>query len=113
MNEYFTVMTERVFAERGSLDKYIGDAIMAVYGAPVAESEHPGQACRSAIGIGVGINTGAMIVGNMGSATRFNYTVVGDAVNLASRIESLNKTYGTSTVSYTHLRAHETPEHLV
>ena len=117
MNEYFTVMTERVFAEKGSLDKYIGDAIMAVYGAPVAETEHPKQACRSAlamlraldelhrkwqpkglpkIGIGVGINTGPMIVGNMGSATRFNYTVVGDAVNLASRIESLNKTYGTS-----------------
>jgi adenylate cyclase len=116
-----------VFAERGSLDKYIGDAIMAVYGAPVAESEHPGQACRSAldmlraldelqqkwrpmglpeIGIGVGINTGPMIVGNMGSATRFNYTVVGDAVNLASRIESLNKNYGTSILisEYTYER---------
>jgi adenylate cyclase len=127
MNEYFTVMTERVFAQRGSLDKYIGDAIMAVYGAPVAETEHPGQACRSAldmlraldelqqkwkpmglpaIGIGVGINTGPMIVGNMGSATRFNYTVVGDAVNLASRIESLNKTYGTSILisEYTYER---------
>jgi adenylate cyclase len=127
MNEYFTVMTEHVFAQRGSLDKYIGDAIMAVYGAPVAESEHPGQACRSAlemmraldelqqkwrplglpeIGIGVGINTGPMIVGNMGSATRFNYTVVGDAVNLASRIESLNKTYGTSILisEYTYER---------
>ncbi len=127
MNEYFTAMTERVFAHRGSLDKYIGDAIMAVYGAPVAETEHPGQACRSAldmqrvldelqvkwkpaglptIGIGVGINTGSMIVGNMGSATRFNYTVVGDAVNLASRIESLNKTYGTSILisEYTYER---------
>lgn len=127
MNEYFTVMTERVFAHKGSLDKYIGDAIMAVYGAPVAENEHPLQACRSAldmlraldklqqkwrpmglpvIGIGVGINTGPMIVGNMGSATRFNYTVVGDAVNLASRIESLNKTYGTSILisEYTYER---------
>jgi len=127
MNEYFTVMTEQVFAQRGSLDKYIGDAIMAVYGAPVAEDEHPLQACRSAlamlrsldgllekwrpkglpaIGIGVGINTGPMIVGNMGSATRFNYTVVGDAVNLASRIESLNKNYGTSILisEYTYER---------
>jgi adenylate cyclase len=117
MNEYFTVMTERVFVHRGSLDKYIGDAIMAIYGAPVVESDHPALACRSAldmlraldqlqqkwqaaglpkIGIGVGINTGSMIVGNMGSATRFNYTVVGDQVNLASRIEATNKTYGTS-----------------
>jgi adenylate cyclase len=127
MNEYFTVMTDRVFAHRGSLDKYIGDAIMAIYGAPVVESEHPLLACRSAldmmraleelqekwrpkglpaIGIGVGINTGPMVVGNMGSATRFNYTVVGDAVNLASRIESLNKNYGTSILisEYTYER---------
>src|SRR6185503_2476987 len=127
MNEYFTVMTDRVFAHRGSLDKYIGDAIMAIYGAPVVESDHPALACRSAldmlralddlqqkwrliglpaIGIGIGINTGPMIVGNMGSATRFNYTVVGDAVNLASRIESLNKTYGTSILisEYTYER---------
>ena len=117
MNEYFTVMTDRVFEQGGSLDKYIGDAIMAIYGAPVVEPDHPARACRSAldmmraldelqqkwqaaglpkIGIGVGINTGQMVVGNMGSATRFNYTVVGDHVNLASRIESLNKTYGTS-----------------
>ena len=127
MNEYFTVMTERVFAHRGSLDKYIGDAIMAVYGAPVVESEHPALACRSAldmmraldelqkkwqsaglpkIGIGVGINTGQVVVGNMGSATRFNYTVVGDHVNLASRIEALNKNYGTSILisEYTYQR---------
>jgi adenylate cyclase len=127
MNEYFTVMTDRVFAHRGSLDKYIGDAIMAVYGAPVVESEHPALACRSAldmmraldelqkkwqaaglpkIGIGVGINTGSVVVGNMGSATRFNYTVVGDAVNLSSRIEGLNKTYGTSILisEYTYER---------
>jgi len=127
MNEYFTVMTDRVFAHRGSLDKYIGDAIMAIYGAPVVEADHPALACRSAldmmraldellekwrpmslpkIGIGIGINTGPMIVGNMGSATRFNYTVVGDAVNLASRIESLNKNYGTTILisEYTYER---------
>jgi adenylate cyclase len=117
MNEYFTAMTDKVFEHRGSLDKYIGDAIMAIYGAPVAETRHASLACRTAlemltvldelkakwqplglpaIDIGVGINTGPMIVGNMGSASRFNYTVVGDSVNLASRIETLNKTYGTN-----------------
>jgi len=117
MNEYFTIMTAKVFEQRGSLDKYIGDAIMAIFGAPVAEPQHAALACRSAlemvhalralqqslrerrlpaIDIGIGINTGAMIVGNMGSASRFNYTVVGDAVNLASRIEHLNKDYGTN-----------------
>jgi len=120
MNEYFTAMTDKVFEHRGSLDKYIGDAIMAVYGAPVTEAKHAALACRTAlemltvldelktkwqplglpeIDIGVGINTGPMIVGNMGSASRFNYTVVGDAVNLASRIESLNKTYGTNILA--------------
>jgi adenylate cyclase len=126
MNEYFTVMTAKVFEHRGSLDKYIGDAIMAIFGAPVAEPQHAALACRSAldmvhalralqqslrerrlpaIDIGIGINTGPMVVGNMGSASRFNYTVVGDAVNLASRIEHLNKDYGTNILlsEYTYL----------
>jgi adenylate cyclase len=126
MNEYFTVMTGKVFDHRGSLDKYIGDAIMAIFGAPLPEPQHATLACRSAldmirglrtfqqslharglpaIDIGVGINTGPMIVGNMGSASRFNYTVVGDAVNLASRIEHLNKDYGTNILvsEYTYL----------
>jgi adenylate cyclase len=127
MNEYFTLMTDKVFAHRGSLDKYIGDAIMAVYGAPIAEPQHPLLACRSAldmvealralqqslrsrglpaIDIGIGINTGPMIVGNMGSADRFNYTVVGDAVNLASRIEHLNKEYGTNVLVSEHTFEH-------
>ena len=126
MNEYFTVMTEKVFEHRGSLDKYIGDAIMAVFGAPAAEPQHAVLACRSAldmvrtlrafqdslrqrglpaIDIGIGINTGPMVVGNMGSKSRFNYTVVGDPVNLASRIEHLNKEYGTNILvsEYTYL----------
>jgi adenylate cyclase len=109
-------MTDKVFRHQGSLDKYIGDAIMAVYGAPIARADHAKLACRTALDmlaalrvartqwqrdglptfdIGIGINTGPMIVGNMGSVNRFNYTVIGDAVNLASRIEHLNKDYGT------------------
>ena len=119
LNIYFTAMTQKVFDHRGSLDKYIGDAIMAIFGAPVADPHHALGACRTAldmvgalkelegewqrvglpqlrVDIGIGISTGPMIVGNMGSVDRFNYTVTGDAVNLASRIESLNKTYGTN-----------------
>lgn len=116
LNTYLTKMTEQVFNHNGTLDKYIGDAIMAVYGAPVMHDDHAILACRTAvdmmnelsilqaewvkqnlpsIDIGIGINTGSMIVGNMGSETLFDYTVIGDAVNLGSRIEHLNKTYGT------------------
>jgi adenylate cyclase len=126
LNGYFTRMTERVFAHQGSLDKYIGDAIMAVFGAPLPAEQHARLACRAALDmlaeldalqaewrragvppldIGIGINTGPMIVGNMGSASRFNYTVLGDAVNLASRIESLNKDYGTNILLSEHTYA--------
>ena len=115
LNEYLTRMTEQVFRHEGLLDKYIGDAIMAIYGAPLPQPDHAARACRTALDLvravralrtewhsrgwppldlGVGINTGPMIVGNMGSKTRFDYTVIGDAVNLASRVESLNKQYG-------------------
>lgn len=116
LNTYLTRMTEQVFRHDGLLDKYMGDAIMAVYGAPIHRPDHAALACRTALDmlrelrvlqeqqrrerrpildIGIGINTGPMIVGNMGSENRFNYTVIGDAVNLGSRIENLNKVYGT------------------
>jgi adenylate cyclase len=116
INEYLTPMTDIVFVNGGTLDKYIGDAIMAFWGAPVDQPDHALRACRAALGflerldelrvrwrkaglpevdIGVGINSGPMNVGHMGTANRFNYTVMGDAVNLASRLEGLNKTYDT------------------
>jgi len=127
LNIYFTAMTQKVFDRKGSLDKYIGDAIMAIFGAPITDPQHALGACRAAldmvgalkglegewqrngltslplpVNIGIGISTGKMVVGNMGSEDRFNYTVTGDAVNLASRIETLNKTYGTSILVSEH-----------
>ncbi len=119
LNEYLTEMTDVVFEFEGLLDKYIGDAIMAVFGAPLEQSDHPLRACRTALkmldrlakvqqrweaegtprlDIGIGINTGPMVVGNMGSDRRFDYTVMGDSVNLASRLEGINKEYGTQVV---------------
>lgn len=119
LNEYLTAMTDIVFKYDGLLDKYMGDAIMAVYGAPLDQPDHPLRACRTALdmidalkklqgkwsaegrpvlNIGVGINSGAMVVGNMGSEMRFDYTVMGDSVNLGSRLEGINKEYGTNIV---------------
>jgi adenylate cyclase len=116
INEYLTPMTDVVFAHGGTLDKYIGDAIMCFWGAPVDQPDHALRACSAALGfleklrelqarwraaglpevdIGVGISSGLMNVGHMGTETRFNYTVMGDAVNLASRLEGLNKAYDT------------------
>lgn len=114
LNVYLTPMTEAVLLRGGYLDKYIGDAVMAVYGAPVPKPNHATLALSTAVAmsaalaklqpqlaergielrIGVGVNTGEMVVGNMGSRERFDYTVVGDAVNLASRLEGLTKVYG-------------------
>ncbi|MDD5712658.1 MAG: CHASE2 domain-containing protein, partial [Smithellaceae bacterium] len=119
LNEYLTAMTDIVFKYDGLLDKYMGDAIMAVYGAPLDQPDHALRACRTAIdmmqelhslqkkwssegrpvlNIGIGINSGDMVVGNMGSEMRFDYTVMGDSVNLGSRLEGINKEYGTNIV---------------
>lgn len=119
LNEYLNPMTLIVLEEKGTLDKYIGDAVMAIYNAPLDVADHAGHACRSAvkmivkleelnrsfvergiqtIDIGIGINTGDAVVGNMGAAMRFDYTAIGDNVNLASRLEGLNKMYGTHII---------------
>ncbi len=117
INGYLSPMTRIVFEEGGTLDKYIGDALMAFWGAPLPQEDHAVRACRTAlrfldvleqlrrswraeglpeIEIGVGINSGPMVVGNMGSDLRFDYTVMGDAVNMASRLEGANKLFHTS-----------------
>jgi adenylate cyclase len=119
LNEYFTSMTRVVFQHNGLLDKYLGDGIMAVFGVPLHDPDHAFRACCSALemlgelkalqarwasqglpslDIGIGINTATMVVGNMGSELRFDYTVMGDGVNLASRLEGANKAYGTHII---------------
>jgi adenylate cyclase len=120
LNDYLGIMTEIVFTHKGTLDKYIGDALMAFWGAPLDHAEHAANACRAAVAmtaalrehherfrteygidvrIGVGVNTGIVNVGNMGSERSFEYTVVGDHVNLASRLEGLTKEYGVQILS--------------
>lgn len=115
MNDYFTPMTNIILESGGVLDKYIGDAVMAFWGAPVPMPDAPDVAVRASvdmlfaldvlrqefpdkgfpvIDIGIGLNTGPMSVGNMGGSDRFTYTVMGDAVNLGSRLEGLTKEYG-------------------
>lgn len=119
MNEYLGTMTEVIRGRRGTLDKYIGDAIMAFWGAPLADAEHARHALLAALEmqaalpalnaefasrgwpplkIGIGINSGTVTVGDMGSPVRKAYTVMGDAVNLASRLEGITKEYGVGIV---------------
>lgn len=119
MCEYFNVISRAIRAQQGTLDKYIGDSVMAFWGAPVELSDHAYRACLAAVtaqdqlshlfrqwenkgktrfSTRIGIHTDEVVVGNMGYEERLNYTVIGDGVNLASRLEGLNKYYGTSTL---------------
>ena len=116
LNEYLTAMTDIIHKHDGTIDKYEGDAIIAFWGAPINNPDHALQACQAAIEmqeklvemrkvwksqnrdelyVRMGINTGLMVVGNMGSTSRMDYTMMGDPVNLASRLEGVNKVYGT------------------
>jgi len=126
MNEFLTPMTQVIHNERGTIDKYMGDAIMAFWGAPVTAPDHAEKAVLAAISmldelkvlqanfkarnwphidIGIGINTGMMSVGNMGSEFRMAYTVLGDAVNLGSRLEGLTKQYQVQLIISEYTRA--------
>ncbi len=117
LNEYFTPMTNIILEHRGGLDKFIGDAVMAFWGAPLPLENHAQYACEAALKMKetmaglregwrqrrlpllearMGIHSGPVVAGNVGSRERFNYTVLGDTVNLASRLEGANKFYGTS-----------------
>ena len=125
MNRFLTPMTNAIIERKGTIDKYMGDAIMAFWNAPIDDAEHEINACRAAldmlrrvddlnlereieardngqpfipIQIGIGINTGTCVVGNMGSDLRFDYSVLGDSVNLASRLEGRSKSYGTPII---------------
>ena len=118
LNAYFSDATRHVFDAGGTLIKFIGDAVFAIWGAPIRRDDHATQACAAALALAraqdaegpnagpaislatrIGVHTGSMLVGNLGSAQRFDYTAIGDAVNLASRIEGLNKAFGTRALA--------------
>jgi adenylate cyclase len=113
MNSFLTPMTDIILKHGGTIDKYMGDCIMAFWNAPFEDGDHALHACQSALAmqeflraapgfedirVGIGINTGNACVGNMGSEQRFDYTALGDEVNLASRIEGLSKNYGVTAI---------------
>lgn len=114
---YLDTMSTEISSQGGTIDKFIGDAVMAFWGAPAADPDHAIRSCRAALAcqramhesrirndngeplrIRIGINSGDMLVGNIGSAVRLNYTVIGDAVNVASRLEGANKQFGTEII---------------
>ncbi|MFG1690811.1 adenylate/guanylate cyclase domain-containing protein, partial [Gemmatimonadota bacterium] len=122
LNDYLSEMTDLVLQEGGTLDKYIGDAIMAFWNAPQDQEDHADRALRCAVlmqrkmdelnerwatenedteplTVRIGVNTGVVVVGNVGGKDRFDYSAIGDAVNLAARLEPANKTYGTLTMA--------------
>ncbi|RYX85829.1 adenylate/guanylate cyclase domain-containing protein [bacterium] len=126
LNDYFQAMSDVVFAHDGMVDKFMGDAIMAIFGAPLETEDHATAALHTAIQmleridelqerwqreglptirIGIGIGTGNMIIGNMGSETRADFSVIGDAVNLAARLQDLNKELGTTLLISSATRA--------
>src|SRR5262245_43941603 len=120
LSDYLETASSAVITHRGTIDKFIGDAVMAFWGAPIENPQHARDACAAALAmqrtmmarqaqlaagdpratlrVRVGINTGRMLVGNIGSSDRLNYTVIGDPVNVASRLEALNKRYGTAII---------------
>jgi len=119
MNRYMTAMTQKILENKGTLDKYIGDAQMAFWNAPLDDEDHAKNAVKTALemlgdldafnkeiknegippfGMGIGINTGNVVVGNMGSSQRFDYTCLGDSVNLSSRLEGQSKPYGVKLI---------------
>jgi adenylate cyclase len=129
LNEYFTRMVQIVFHHKGTVDKFVGDMVMALFGAPLEDPRHADHAVEAALDmiqelhklnaqwtaegrppldIGIGINTGPMIAGNIGSDQIMSYTVIGDAVNLGSRLESLNKQYATRIIISEATRSHLT-----
>jgi len=119
LHTYFGIISKTILENNGTIDKYIGDAVMAFWGAPAAIEDHADKACNAAINVRnnlhtlsrqwgnqgkfpfhtrIGIHTGDVIVGNMGCNSRLNYTVIGDAVNVSSRLEGINKVYGTEII---------------
>jgi len=119
LNEYFPAMIDAIFAERGMINDFIGDGILAVFGAPLPEADHAWRAARAALAMqaalerlnrewaargiaslrmGIGIHTGVVFAGNVGGPGRIKYTVIGDTVNVSARLEGVNKELGTTTL---------------
>jgi adenylate cyclase len=131
LNEYFSAMTAAIFRQRGMVNDFIGDAVMGIFGAPLADPDHARHAVAAAEGMakglealnerraeaglpalqmGIGVHTGTVFAGNVGGRARFKYTIVGDAVNVASRVEGVNKELGTTILitAATHARLSDT-----